>query len=81
MTALGSRSAIMSNLYDVVIVGAGVAGSALAHALGTDGRSVFLVERDLKEPGTQHGLLASAYVYRVQIASLASSCNQEASPS
>ncbi|KAH7298292.1 hypothetical protein KP509_25G035800 [Ceratopteris richardii] len=36
--------------YDVVIVGAGVAGSALAYALGKDGRKVFVVERDLKEP-------------------------------
>ncbi|KAI5082210.1 hypothetical protein GOP47_0001953 [Adiantum capillus-veneris] len=35
---------------DVIIVGAGVAGSALAYTLGKDGRNVFVVERDLSEP-------------------------------
>jgi squalene monooxygenase len=35
---------------EVVVVGAGIAGSALAHALGTDGRRVVLIERDLREP-------------------------------
>lgn len=35
---------------DVIIVGAGVAGAALAHALGTEGREVLCVERDLSEP-------------------------------
>ncbi|KAI9152709.1 Squalene epoxidase [Blastocladiella emersonii ATCC 22665] len=36
--------------HDVVIVGAGVAGSALAYALAEDGRNVALLERDLSEP-------------------------------
>jgi len=36
--------------YDVIIVGAGIAGNALAHALGEQGRRVLLIERDLKEP-------------------------------
>jgi len=36
--------------YDVVIVGAGVAGSALGFALGKQGRKVLIIERDLKEP-------------------------------
>ncbi|KAF8410265.1 hypothetical protein HHK36_002790 [Tetracentron sinense] len=36
--------------YDVVIVGAGVAGSALALTLGKDGRRVHVIERDLTEP-------------------------------
>ncbi|ORZ40905.1 squalene epoxidase-domain-containing protein [Catenaria anguillulae PL171] len=36
--------------HDIVIVGAGVAGSALAYALAQDGRSVALIERDLSEP-------------------------------
>eukprot|EP01119_Soliformovum_irregulare_P004493 TRINITY_DN15517_c0_g1_i1.p1 TRINITY_DN15517_c0_g1~~TRINITY_DN15517_c0_g1_i1.p1 ORF type:complete len:504 (-),score=92.18 TRINITY_DN15517_c0_g1_i1:13-1500(-) len=36
--------------FDVVIVGAGIAGSALAYALGGQGRSVCILERDLKEP-------------------------------
>lgn len=34
---------------DVIIVGAGVAGSALAHTLGKDGRRVHVIERDLTE--------------------------------
>eukprot|EP01116_Phalansterium_solitarium_P003498 TRINITY_DN1431_c1_g1_i2.p1 TRINITY_DN1431_c1_g1~~TRINITY_DN1431_c1_g1_i2.p1 ORF type:complete len:463 (-),score=59.85 TRINITY_DN1431_c1_g1_i2:505-1893(-) len=36
--------------FDVIIVGAGVVGSALAYGLGNDGRNVLIVERDLKEP-------------------------------
>lgn len=35
---------------DVVIVGAGVLGSAMAAVLARDGRRVTVVERDLKEP-------------------------------
>nr|DAD48242.1 TPA_asm: hypothetical protein HUJ06_018179 [Nelumbo nucifera] len=35
---------------DVIIVGAGVVGSALAYTLGKDGRRVHLIERDLTEP-------------------------------
>ena len=35
---------------DVVIVGAGILGCALAVALGRQGRSVLLLERSLKEP-------------------------------
>ncbi|XP_059653117.1 squalene monooxygenase SE1-like [Cornus florida] len=35
---------------DVIIVGAGVAGSALAYTLGKDGRNVHVIERDLSEP-------------------------------
>ncbi|CAI0393534.1 unnamed protein product [Linum tenue] len=35
---------------DVIIVGAGVAGAALAHTLGKDGRKVHVIERDLTEP-------------------------------
>nr|GMC97107.1 squalene monooxygenase-like [Ipomoea batatas] len=35
---------------DVIIVGAGVAGGALAHTLGKDGRRVRVIERDLTEP-------------------------------
>ncbi|PWZ07250.1 Squalene monooxygenase [Zea mays] len=35
---------------DVIIVGAGVAGSALAYTLGKDGRRVHVIERDLTEP-------------------------------
>ncbi|KAA8541327.1 hypothetical protein F0562_025290 [Nyssa sinensis] len=35
---------------EIIIVGAGVAGSALACALGKDGRQVLVIERDLTEP-------------------------------
>ncbi|XP_057869969.2 squalene monooxygenase SE1 isoform X2 [Cryptomeria japonica] len=35
---------------DVIVVGAGVAGSALAYTLGKDGRRIHLLERDLTEP-------------------------------
>lgn len=36
--------------WDVVIVGAGVAGASLAHALGREGRKVLVLERDMKQP-------------------------------
>ena len=36
--------------WDVIIVGAGVAGASLAYALGNEGRRVLLLERDLSEP-------------------------------
>ncbi|XAR52970.1 Squalene monooxygenase [Bertholletia excelsa] len=35
---------------DIIIVGAGVAGSALAYTLGKDGRRVHVIERDMSEP-------------------------------
>lgn len=38
------------NSYDVVIVGAGILGCALAVAFGKQGRRVLLLERDLSEP-------------------------------
>ena len=36
--------------WDVIVVGAGVAGASLAYALGKEGRRVLLLERDLSEP-------------------------------
>ncbi|KAK4476952.1 hypothetical protein RD792_016122 [Penstemon davidsonii] len=39
-----------SDFCDIIIVGAGVAGAALAHTLGKDGRKVHVIERDLTEP-------------------------------
>ncbi|KAM7250079.1 hypothetical protein ACFE04_021962 [Oxalis oulophora] len=38
------------NDADVIVVGAGVAGAALAYTLGKDGRKVRVIERDLTEP-------------------------------
>ncbi|XP_009784486.1 squalene epoxidase 3 [Nicotiana tabacum] len=35
---------------DIIIVGAGVAGAALAHTLAKEGRRVLVIERDLTEP-------------------------------
>ncbi|XP_027933426.1 squalene epoxidase 3-like isoform X1 [Vigna unguiculata] len=35
---------------DVIVVGAGVAGSALAYTLAKEGRRVHVIERDLREP-------------------------------
>nr|BAR46030.1 squalene 2,3-epoxidase [Botryococcus braunii] len=36
--------------WDLIIVGAGVAGCALAHTQGKDGRRVLIVERNLSQP-------------------------------
>ncbi|GAV57687.1 DAO domain-containing protein/SE domain-containing protein [Cephalotus follicularis] len=41
---------ISANDTDIIIVGAGVAGSALAYTLAKDGRRVHVIERDLTEP-------------------------------
>jgi squalene monooxygenase len=38
------------HVADVVIVGAGIAGCAMAVALGNQGRSVILLEKSLQEP-------------------------------
>ncbi|CBI25077.3 hypothetical protein VitviT2T_003805 [Vitis vinifera] len=46
----GGCSQEITECSDVIIVGAGVAGSALAYALGKDGRRVHVIERDLSEP-------------------------------
>ncbi|KAF8090123.1 hypothetical protein N665_0486s0021 [Sinapis alba] len=47
------NDAVSTNLadsgIDVIIVGAGVAGAALAHTLGKEGRRVHVIERDLSE--------------------------------
>ncbi|KAK2445744.1 squalene monooxygenase SE1 [Trifolium repens] len=50
-TATGEcRSFNPNGDVDIIIVGAGVAGSALAYTLGKDGRRVLVIERDLNEP-------------------------------
>ncbi|MBA0551141.1 hypothetical protein Golob_022037, partial [Gossypium lobatum] len=38
------------NAIEVIIVGAGVVGSALAYTLGKEGRRVSVIERDLNQP-------------------------------
>ncbi|KAB2091931.1 hypothetical protein ES319_A03G229200v1 [Gossypium barbadense] len=58
-TAAAAASAVVSarngevtegTATDIIIVGAGVAGAALAYTLGKDGRRVRVIERDLNEP-------------------------------
>ncbi|XP_061350466.1 squalene monooxygenase SE1-like [Gastrolobium bilobum] len=49
-TTAGECRSASNGDADVIIVGAGVAGSALAHTLGKDGRRVHVIERDLTEP-------------------------------
>ncbi|KAK6238199.1 hypothetical protein QUC31_003668 [Theobroma cacao] len=44
------RDSEIGRSADIIIVGAGVAGSALAYTLGKDGRQVKVIERDLTEP-------------------------------
>ncbi|XP_031264409.1 squalene monooxygenase SE1-like [Pistacia vera] len=41
---------VTGSTTDIIIVGAGVAGSALAYTLAKDGRRVHVIERDLTEP-------------------------------
>ncbi|KAG6645818.1 hypothetical protein CIPAW_08G149600 [Carya illinoinensis] len=54
---------------DVIIVGAGVAGAALAYTLGKDGRRVHVIERDLTEPDRIVGevLLPGGYLKLVEL--------------
>lgn len=54
----------MAPVPDVVIVGAGVLGSAMAAVLARDGRRVTVVERDLKEPDRIVGELLQPGGYR-----------------
>lgn len=49
---------------DVIIVGAGVLGSAMAAVLARDGRRVTVIERDLKEPDRIVGELLQPGGYR-----------------
>ncbi|XP_039594879.1 squalene monooxygenase isoform X1 [Polypterus senegalus] len=50
-TAASSRSACpVLRDSEIVIVGAGVLGSAMAAVLGRDGRKVTVIERDMREP-------------------------------
>ncbi|KAL7417987.1 SE-domain-containing protein [Mrakia frigida] len=45
-----SSSSSSPRTFDIIIVGGGVAGTALAYSLGTAGRRVLVVERDLSTP-------------------------------
>ncbi|CAB4290793.1 unnamed protein product [Prunus armeniaca] len=48
---------------DIIIVGSGVVGSALAYTLGKDGRRVHVIERDLTEPDRIVGELLQPGAY------------------
>lgn len=50
---------------EVIIVGAGVLGSAMAAVLARDGRRVTVVERDMKEPDRIVGELLQPGGFRV----------------
>ncbi|GMN52446.1 hypothetical protein TIFTF001_021604 [Ficus carica] len=50
MSPIGVCPSNTGKRTDIVIVGAGVAGAALAYTLGKEGRRVHVIERDLNEP-------------------------------
>ncbi|XP_057416902.1 squalene monooxygenase SE1-like [Lotus japonicus] len=54
---------------DIIIVGAGVAGAALAYTLGKDGRRVHVIERDLNEPDRIVGevLIPGGYLKLIEL--------------
>ncbi|KAE8727149.1 Squalene epoxidase 2 [Hibiscus syriacus] len=54
---------------DIIIVGAGVAGAALAYSLGKDGRRVRVIERDLKAPEriAGEGLMPGGYLKLIEL--------------
>eukprot|EP00741_Cyanophora_paradoxa_P015943 tig00000042_g15392.t1 len=74
--ATKSRRAAGDDAYDVIIVGAGVAGSAMAFRLGEQGRRVLCLERDLREPDRIVGeLLQPGGVRRLTELGLAETMN------
>ncbi|KAM8967761.1 squalene monooxygenase [Pelodytes ibericus] len=62
---LGSTTETSSDEPEIVIVGSGVLGSALAAVLSKDGRRVVVIERDLKEPDRIVGELLQPGGYQV----------------
>ncbi|KAL2322408.1 hypothetical protein Fmac_026787 [Flemingia macrophylla] len=58
-----------SGAADVIIVGAGVVGSALTYALAKDGRRVHVIEKDLREPDRIVGevLLPGGYLKLIEL--------------
>ena len=44
------KPAVVAESPEIIIVGSGILGSALAATLGADGRRVTVIERDMKEP-------------------------------
>ncbi|KAK8360497.1 hypothetical protein V6Z11_A04G170600 [Gossypium hirsutum] len=54
---------------EIIIVGAGVAGAALAYSLGKDGRRVRVIERDLNAPNriAGEGLMPGGYLKLIEL--------------
>lgn len=63
--AAASPSVSSQNDPEVIIVGSGVVGSALAAMLSRDGRKVTVIERDLAEPDRIVGEFLQPGGYRV----------------
>ncbi|XP_020579137.1 squalene monooxygenase-like [Phalaenopsis equestris] len=65
----GAECAHADDEVEAIVVGAGVAGSALAYTLGKDGRRVHVIERDLTEPDRIVGelLLPGGYLKLVEL--------------
>ncbi|KAL4348591.1 hypothetical protein GQ457_17G001840 [Hibiscus cannabinus] len=63
----GDREAIETT--DIIIVGAGVAGAALAYSLGKDGRRVHVIERDMNAPRRIAGenLMPGGYLKLIEL--------------
>ena len=72
------RSTIMAAAAsdcDVVVIGAGIAGCALAWVLAQDGRTVHVVERDMQVPDTFRGeLLQPGGLRKLQELGLGRTC-------
>ncbi|KAK8561168.1 hypothetical protein V6N12_048242 [Hibiscus sabdariffa] len=60
---------ISAGTTDIIIVGAGVAGAALAYSLGKDGRRVRVIERDLNAPDRIAGecLMPGGYLKLIEL--------------
>ncbi|KAL4346764.1 hypothetical protein GQ457_17G001850 [Hibiscus cannabinus] len=63
----GDREAVETT--DIIIVGAGVAGAALAYSLGKDGRRVHVIERDMNAPRRIAGenLMPGGYLKLIEL--------------
>ncbi|MFQ6648808.1 hypothetical protein Gotur_021345, partial [Gossypium turneri] len=65
----GNGEAEAVGTTEIIIVGAGVAGAALAYSLGKDGRRVRVIERDLNAPNRIAGefLMPGGYLKLIEL--------------
>ena len=61
---VAAAPAVFDGSAEVVVVGSGVLGSAMAATLAGDGRNVTVIERDLSEPDRIVGELLQPGGYR-----------------